>query len=82
METIWLEISLNYNYSNWGNLRKLKKTLLFGPCNDSVIERKNVTKDLSVLVDNELTYTSQIQKSLAKTRQNWMDINDFQIKGK
>ena len=44
-------------------------TLLFGPGFDSIIERKNVIKDLRVLVDEELSYSHQIQKSLSKTRQ-------------
>ena len=38
LETIWLDISLNSNYSDWGNLRKSKTTLLFGTGFDSVIE--------------------------------------------
>ena len=39
-------------------------TLLFGPGFDSIIERKNVIKDLGVLVDDKLSYSQQIQKSL------------------
>ena len=45
-----------------------ENTILCGQEFYSIIERKQVIKDLGVLVDDKITYSSHIKKSLAKTR--------------
>ena len=46
-------------------------TLIFSPNYQEIIERKEVIKDLGILVDHDLNYKAQFDAALAKTRQKY-----------
>ena len=48
-----------------------ENTLIFSPKYQEIIERKEVIKDLGILVDQDINYKAQYDAALSKTRQKY-----------